>query len=144
MAVYFGKGETNAVAVREGWGWVKLDIWEGEVGGFEEGAEVRCFEIKLGGVGEVLDLAAAAGAEVGAWGALPGLRAELGAEWAWSFVGHVEEAQAREGVGFEEALLQELLLDLFDLDGVHLSAVGSEFAGRLFAEGYKFGFGGGR
>ena len=56
------------------------------------------------------------------------------------FVGHVEEAEAREGVGFEQALLQELLLDLFDLNGLHLAAVWSEFAGGLFAERYQLGF----
>ena len=49
-------------------------------------------------------------------------------------MGHVEEAEAREGVGFEQALLQELLLDLFDLDGLHLAAVGGEFPVGLGAQ----------
>ena len=38
-------------------------------------------------------------------------------------------------MGFEQALLQELLLDLLDLDGLHLAAVGGEFAVGLGAEG---------
>ena len=48
---------------------------------------------------------------------------------------HVEEAEAWEGVGFEQALLQELLLDLLDLDRLHLAAAGSEFAVGLRADG---------
>ena len=59
-------------------------------------------------------------------------------------MGHVEEAEARAGVGFEQALLQELLLHLLDLDGLHLAAVGGELAGGLFAEGDEFGLRGWR
>ena len=58
-------------------------------------------------------------------------------------MGHVEEAEAGEAVGFEEAFLEELLLDLFDLDGLHLAAVGGEFAGGLLAEGDELGLRGG-
>ena len=54
-------------------------------------------------------------------------------------MGHVEEAEARKCVGFEQALLQELLLDLLDLDGLHLAAIGGELAVGLRAEGGEFG-----
>ena len=60
---------------------------------------------------------------------------------ATSLVGHVEEAEAGQRVGFEQALLQELLLDLLDLNGLHLAAVGGQFAGGLFAQGDELGLG---
>jgi hypothetical protein len=46
-------------------------------------------------------------------------------------------------VRFQEALVQELLLDLFDLHGLHFATVGGEFANGLFAEGYEFRLGSG-
>ena len=66
LAVDFGEGEADAVAVGEGWGGVEMEFGEWDVEGFEEGAELGGFEVELGGVGEVLELASAAGAEVGA------------------------------------------------------------------------------
>ena len=105
-------------------------------------AKLGGFGGELRGVGEVLELASAAGAEVGAGrsGADSGVRCRFGIEAAdviqrFVLVGHVEEAEARECVGFEQAFLQELLLDLLDLHGLHLAAVGSEFAVGLGAEG---------
>ena len=63
---------------------------------------------------------------------------------AWgSYVGHVEQAEAREGAGFEQTLVQELLLDLAELDGVHLGAVGSELAVGLRLEVDELVLGGG-
>src|ERR1035437_6590007 len=69
------------------------------------------------------------------------MRYEVSAVGRRVFVGHVEEAEAREGVGLEQALLQELLLDLLDLDGLHLAAVRGELAGGLFAESDELVFG---
>src|ERR1035441_2804337 len=57
-------------------------------------------------------------------------------------VGHVEEAEARQRVGFQQALLQELLLDLLDLDGLHAATIGGERAGSLLAQRDQLGFGG--
>ena len=94
----------------------------------------------------MLELASAAGAEVRARRSGVVLRFEVGAGLSAGehrsglvFVGHVEEAEARQGVGFEQALLEELLLDLLDLDGLHLAAVGGELAVGLGAEGGEFG-----
>ena len=53
---------------------------------------------------------------------------------------HVEEAESREIVLFEQALVQELLFDLSNLQRLHASAVGSEFLSALFAECSEFGF----
>ena len=58
-------------------------------------------------------------------------------------VGHVEEAEAGDGAGFEETFLQELLLDLADLDRLHLRAVGGQLAVSLFAERDELRLGGG-
>ena len=54
LAVYFCESEADAVAVGQGRRWMQLKLREGEVGGFEEGLELRGFESELGGVGEVL------------------------------------------------------------------------------------------
>ncbi len=59
-------------------------------------------------------------------------------------VGHVEEAEARQRVGFEQAFLQELLLDLLDLDGLHACrgrgrVRGSAWARRAMSSGFGRG-----
>ncbi len=56
-------------------------------------------------------------------------------------MGHVEEREARERVRFEQALEEELLLDLLDLDCPHATAVGRELAGGLLAQGDERGLG---
>ena len=64
LAAYFGEGEADAVAVGEGRRGVELDFRQREAGVAEECLEAGRFLPQLGGVGEVLELAAAAGAEV--------------------------------------------------------------------------------
>src|ERR1700709_2039163 len=51
----------------------------------------------------------------------------LRAFWLLS-VSHVEEAEAGKVAGGHQALVEELLLNLAELDGLHLGAVGSQFA----------------
>jgi hypothetical protein len=61
-AVDIAQGEADAVAVGEWRRWVKLELGQSE--GAEQFAESRGFAVELLGVREVLELAAAAGAEV--------------------------------------------------------------------------------
>ena len=42
-------------------------------------------------------------------------------------------------VFFEQTLVEELLLDLANLEGLHATAVGGKFLGTLFAEGGELG-----
>ena len=68
LAVDGVEGEADAVAVGERRGGVELEFGEGEAGGGEQGAEAGGLCGELRGVGEVLELASAAGAEVRAEG----------------------------------------------------------------------------
>src|SRR6201991_877452 len=54
---------------------------------------------------------------------------------------HVKQAEAREVACFHQALVEELLLDLAKLRGLHFRAVGGEFALGLRTESYEFFFG---
>jgi hypothetical protein len=47
---------------------------------------------------------------------------------------HVEKTQARELVVLQQALVDELLLDLAKLDGLHAAAMGGQFAGGFSLE----------
>lgn len=68
LAVDGVEGEADAVAVGERRGGVELECGEGEAGGGEQGAQAGGLGGELRGVGEVLELASAAGAEVGTGG----------------------------------------------------------------------------
>jgi len=82
LAVDFAKGEADAVAVGERRGWVELEFGESEAGGFEQRVKLSGFIAELRGVGEVLKLASAAGAEVRA-GWERGLGFEVQGSRAW-------------------------------------------------------------
>jgi hypothetical protein len=68
LAGDFGEGEADAVAVGKRRRGVKLELGKLEAGGGEERAKAGGFGGELRGVGEVLELASAARAEVGAGG----------------------------------------------------------------------------
>jgi hypothetical protein len=63
-AIHFAECEANSVAIPERRRCVNLQVGRGEVGGFQTGAELFCFEGKLRGVSDVLELASSTEAEV--------------------------------------------------------------------------------
>jgi len=68
LAVDLGEGEANAVAVGQRRGWVDLKFGQRDAGCFEQPAKLSGFISELCRVGEMLELASAARAEVRAGG----------------------------------------------------------------------------
>src|SRR5208283_1514842 len=145
LAVDHGKGEADAIAVGQRRGWVDLKFGQRDAGCFEQPAKLSGFRSELGRVCHVLELAAAAAAEVRTGGGGAVVSLQVGGiacgehRSSLLFVWHVEEAEARQRVGFEQALLEELLLHLPDLDGLHPPAIGGKLARGLFAQRNKLG-----
>jgi hypothetical protein len=64
LAIDLAKCEADAIAIPERWRWMQLEFRQGHASRFQTRAELFCFESKLRGVSEVLELASTAWAEV--------------------------------------------------------------------------------
>ena len=68
LAVDLCEGEADAIAVGQRRGWVDLKFGQRDARCFDQSAKLSGFIAKLCRVGEMLELASAARAEVRAWG----------------------------------------------------------------------------